>query len=156
MNKASIGAFAKANTQRNSTRGVTLLEVMVVLAIMAIIAGIAIPRVMGGLERARVDAATAEVATISSQLNMYAADNSSYPSTEQGLAALINKPGGQPEALNWRGPYLDEKSIPKDPWGRPYQYLSPGQHGRFDVYSLGEDGKPGGEKNDADVGNWEP
>ncbi len=134
--------------------GFTLLEVMVVLAIIAIMAVMVLPRVMGALNDAQKKAVKADLASLSGALNMYKLDNFTYPSSEQGLAALVNKPGGQPEAPNWRtGGYIEKAA--NDPWKRPYQYLRPGQHGEFDLYSLGADGKPGGEGDDADIGNWD-
>ena len=134
--------------------GFTLLEVMVVLAIIAIMAVMVLPRVMGALNDAQKKAVKADLASLSGALNMYKLDNFAYPSSEQGLAALVNKPGGQPEAPNWRtGGYIEKPA--NDPWKRSYQYVRPGQHGEFDIYSLGADGKPGGEGDDADIGNWD-
>ena len=139
---------------RDLAAGFTLLEVMVVLAIIAIMAVMVLPRVMGALNDAQKKAVKADLASLSGALNMYKLDNFAYPSTEQGLNALVNKPGGQPEAPNWRtGGYIEKAA--KDPWQNPYQYLRPGQHGEFDIYSLGADGKPGGEGDDADIGNWD-
>lgn len=140
--------------QRNQVAGFTLLEVMVVVTILAILAAMVVPRVMNSLSGAQSKAVEADLSSLSAALNMYKLDNFQYPSTEQGLAALTAKPGGQPEAPNWRtGGYLEKPA--KDPWGNPYQYLRPGQHGEFDIYSLGADGKPGGEGDDADIGNWD-
>jgi general secretion pathway protein G len=133
-------------------KGVTLLEVLVVLSIMAIIAGLALPRIMQSRENALVDATKTQIGNVVSALNMYKLDNFAYPTSEQGMNALVQKPGGQPAAPNWRGPYLEK--TPTDAWNRPLQYLSPGQHGAIDVYSLGADGQPGGEGNDSDIGNW--
>jgi general secretion pathway protein G len=135
-------------------KGFTLLEVMVVLTIIAIMAVLVVPKVMGALGQAQQKAVKVDLASLAAALNMYKLDNNSYPSTEQGLNALISKPGGQPEAANWRsGGYLEKPPI--DPWKQPYQYLRPGQHGEFDLYSLGADGKPGGEGESADIGNWD-
>jgi general secretion pathway protein G len=100
---------------------------------------------------ARVVRAQQDIRGIASALGLYKLDNFVYPTTAQGLEALVTQPTGQPEAPNWKG-YLD--NLPKDPWGRPYQYQSPGQHGPFDVFTWGADGKPGGEDEAADVGNW--
>ena len=134
--------------------GFTLLEVLVVLAIIGIMAALVVPNVMSALSGSQIKAVKADLASISATLNMYRLDNFALPSTEQGLAALLTKPGGQPEAPNWRtGGYIEKAA--KDPWQNPYQYLRPGQHGEFDIYSLGADGKPGGEGDDADIGNWD-
>ncbi len=137
------------------TRGFTLIEIMVVVTIIAILIAIVAPRVMDQPDKAAAVRARADIAAIATGLNLYKLDNFTYPSTDQGLAALVTKPGGQPEAPNWKaGGYMDR--VPKDPWQRDYVYLSPGQHGEIDVYSLGRDGQPGGEGPAADVGNWTP
>jgi general secretion pathway protein G len=141
-------------TNRKRRKGFTLLEVMVVLTIIAIMAVMVVPRVIGALGDAQKKAVKSDLSALSSSLAMYKLDNFTYPTTEQGLGALVAKPGGQPEAPNWRtGGYLEKPAM--DPWKRPYQYLHPGQHGEFDLYSLGADGKPGGEGDDADIGNWD-
>ncbi|HET6604041.1 MAG TPA: type II secretion system major pseudopilin GspG [Xanthomonadaceae bacterium] len=133
--------------------GFTLIEVMVVVAILAILAAFVIPQFMDRPGEARQVRARADIQAVVTALNLYKLDNFSYPATEQGLRALVEKPGGQPEAPNWRtGGYIDR--VPRDPWGREYVYLNPGQHGAIDVYSLGADGRPGGEGENADVGNW--
>lgn len=123
------------------------------MVILGILAAIVVPRVMDRPGEARIVKAHQDISSIASALNLYKLDNYAFPSTEQGLDALIAKPPGQPEAANWKGPYLQARSVPKDPWGRPYQYASPGQHGDFDISSLGADGKPGGEGEAADVDN---
>lgn len=138
-----------------ASRGFTLIEILVVVVILGILAAIVVPRVMDRPGEARIVKAHQDISSIASALNLYKLDNFAYPSTEQGLDALVAKPSGQPDAPNWKGPYLQSRSVPKDPWGRPYQYQQPGQHGEFDVYSYGADGKPGGEGEAADVGNWE-
>lgn len=138
-----------------SQRGFTFIEIIVAVAILAILATIVVPRVIGRMDDAQIAKAKTEISVLASALNMYKLDNFNYPGTDQGLAALIARPAGQPEARNWRsGGYLERGSVPKDPWGRDYQFLAPGQHGEFDVYSLGRDGKTGGEGIDADIGNW--
>lgn len=134
-------------------RGFTLIEVLVVVVILAILAAVVVPRMMEHPGEARVVRAKADIQAIVTALNTYKLDNFSYPATEQGLEALVTKPAGTPEAPNWKkGGYLD--GVPKDPWGRTYLYLQPGQHGDMDVYTLGADGKPGGEGEAADIGNW--
>jgi general secretion pathway protein G len=136
-----------------AARGFTFIELVVAIAILAILATIVLPRVMGKVDDAAVAKAKADVRNLTTALDLYKLDNFAYPSTDQGLAALRAKPGGQPEPANWKaGGYIDQ--LPKDPWNRDYEYLSPGQHGEADVWSLGRDGKPGGEGADSDVGNW--
>lgn len=133
--------------------GFTLIEVMVVVVILGILAAVVVPRVMDRPEAARITKAKQDIRAIESALNLYKLDNYRYPSTDQGLEALVEKPSGTPEPRNWKsGGYLDR--LPKDPWGNPYQYLNPGTHGDVDIYSLGADGRPGGEESDADIGNW--
>lgn len=136
-----------------AARGFTLIEILVVVVILGILAAIVVPRVMERPGEARVTRARQDIQGIVTALSMYKLDNFAYPSSEQGLDALVAKPSGQPEAPNWKGPYLER--APKDPWGHAYQYVQPGQHGSVDVYSLGADGKPGGDGEAADVGNWE-
>ena len=134
-------------------RGFTLIEILVVVVILGILAAIVVPRVMERPGEARVTRAKQDVQSVVTALNLYKLDNFEFPSVEQGLEALVTQPSGQPEAPNWKGPYLER--VPKDPWGHPYQYLVPGQHGEVDVYSYGSDGKPGGEGEAADIGNWD-
>ena len=133
-------------------RGFTLIEILVVVVILGILAAIVVPRVMEHPGEARRVAAKQDIQAIVSALNMYRLDNFVYPSTEQGLEALVSKPSGAPDAPNWHK-QLDK--TPKDPWGRPYLYLHPGAHGDIDVFTYGADGKPGGEGEDADIGNWD-
>ncbi len=134
-------------------QGFTLIEILVVVVILGILAAIIVPRVMSRPDEARIIKARQDVRAIESALNLYRLDNYVYPSTEQGLEALANKPSGEPEARNWKeGGYLDR--LPKDPWQRTYQYLNPGTHGEIDIYTLGADGQPDGEGANADVGNW--
>ena len=140
---------------RSVTRhaGFTLIEVMVVVVILGILAAVVVPRIMDRPDEARLVKARNDIRALQTQLNLYRLDNFVYPSTDQGLEALVQRPSGQPEAPNWRsGGYVDR--LPRDPWGRPYQYLHPGQHGEFDLYSLGADGRPGGEGINAEIGNW--
>lgn len=135
-------------------RGFTLIEIMVVVVILGILAALVTPKLMGRTDDARRVAAKQDVATLMQGLKLYRLDNQCYPTTEQGLQALIAKPASGPEASGWKtGGYLDK--LPKDPWGNPYLYLSPGIRGEIDVFSLGADGRAGGDGNDADIGSWE-
>lgn len=141
-------------TRLPADSGITLVEMIVVLAIIAIVAGLIIPNVIGRPDEARVTVATADMQSVSSALKMYRLDNKTYPTTSQGLAALVNKPSSAPVPQNWHSEgYLGQ--LPTDPWGNPYVYRSPGATGAFDLMSLGADGKPGGEEFDADLVNEE-
>lgn len=136
------------------TPGFTLIEIMVVVVIMGILAALVVPRLMGRTDDARIMAARQDIATLMQSLKLYKLDNGRYPTTEQGLQVLVTKPTSGPAASGWKaGGYVDR--LPKDPWGNPYQCLSPGLHGEVDVFSLGADGQPGGAGNDADIGSWE-
>lgn len=136
------------------SRGFTLIEVMVVIVILAVLAALVVPKVMGRPDEARITAARQDIASIMQALKLYRLDNMRYPTTEQGLQALVTQPTIPPVPQNWKGNgYLER--MPKDPWGNPYQYLNPGLHGEIDVMSLGADGAPGGEGSDADIGSWE-
>jgi general secretion pathway protein G len=138
---------------RRATRGFTLIEVMVVVVILGILAAIVVPRIMDRPDEARITKARNDIRALESALNLYRLDNFRYPTTDQGLRALVERPGGQPEARNWRsGGYMDR--LPTDPWGNSYQYVHPGRHGDIDIYSFGADGRPGGEGINAEIGNW--
>ncbi|MEQ1673819.1 MAG: type II secretion system major pseudopilin GspG [Candidatus Nitrotoga sp.] len=144
-------------TQKFSTskqRGFTLIEIMVVVIILGILAAYIVPKVMGRPDEARIVAAKQSIATIVQALKMYRLDNLRYPTTEQGLQALVQKPTIAPVPTNWQTSGYVER-LPKDPWGNPYQYLQPGLHGEVDVMSLGADNALGGEGSDADIGSWE-
>jgi len=133
--------------------GFTLIEVLVVVAILAILAAIVVPRIMDRPDEAKQVAAKADIGAIVQSLKLYRLDNGFYPSTDQGLGALVQKPTTPPAPPNWKqGGYLER--VPRDPWGGDYQYLSPGVHGEIDVFTLGADHAPGGEGNGADIGNW--
>lgn len=139
---------------RRKHRGFSLIEILVVLVILGLLVSIVAPNVLGRADEARVQKADADFKSIATALKIYRLDNYVYPSTEQGLVALVEKPALPPEPRNWKAEgYLDE--IPLDPWGRPYLYLSPGEHGSFDLYSYGADGVPGGEGQSQDLGNWQ-
>ena len=132
--------------------GFTLIEVLVVVAILGILAAIVVPRIMDRPDEARRVAAKQDVASIVQALKLYRLDNGNYPTTEQGLGALSQRPTTNPVPNNWK-PYLER--LPKDPWGGDYQYLNPGVKGEIDVFSLGSDHARGGEGNAADIGSWD-
>ena len=140
---------------KSNQRGFTLIELMVVITILALLGGIVMPRVIGRLRQARPQKAAIDIKQIGLALDMYAADNGMYPTTEQGLDALVTKPTSQPEPLNWVESYVDPTKF-LDPWGNPYVYESPSQHEGYDydLYTLGADGQEGGEGENADVTNW--
>lgn len=134
-------------------RGFTLLEVMVVVVILGILAALVVPKIISRPDEARVIAARQDIASLMQALKLYRLDNQRYPATEQGLQALATQPTAAPLAANWKsGGYVER--LPLDPWGHPYQYLSPGVRGEIDVFSLGADGMAGGSGSDADVGSW--
>lgn len=136
-----------------ASRGFTLIELLVVVMILGILATVVVVNVMDRPDEARVAKARQDVRALVTALNLYKLDNYVYPSTEQGLEALVRRPSGQPPAPNWKqGGYVD--SLPRDPWGREYLYLNPGAHAEIDVYTLGADGESGGEGVNADIGNW--
>ena len=140
-----------AHSRRTRASGFTLIEIMVVIVILGVLAALIVPRVMNRPDEARVVAARQDIASIMQALKLYRLDNQRYPTTEQGLQALVTRPTAGPPAPNWKA-YLDK--MPIDPWGKPYQYLSPGIKGEIDVFSLGADGQPGGTGVDADIGSW--
>jgi general secretion pathway protein G len=133
-------------------RGFSLIEIMVVVVILGILASIVVPKIISRPDEARIVKAKQDVLSIQNALDLYKLDNGVYPSTDQGLMALVEKPSSNPTPQDWK-PYL--KSLPKDPWGREYLYLNPGQHSDVDVYTLGAEGQPGGTGIDAEIGNWD-
>lgn len=137
---------------KQAEKGFTLLELLVVLGIIAMLAGIVGPQVMKHMGGAKTKSAKVQVEDLSAALDMYKLDVGKYPTSEQGLAALVVKPA---DSSRWNGPYLRKVKVPKDPWIQDYHYTSPGQHGRFDLYSFGADGKEGGEGEDQDINSWE-
>ncbi|WP_209427900.1 type II secretion system major pseudopilin GspG [Pararhodobacter sp. SW119] len=148
--------FKSPNTTkvRSADRGFSLIELMVAVVILSILAVVIVPRVIDRPDQARVARARSDIAALSAGLNLYRLDNAVYPTTEQGLRALSQRPTSQPVPANWAsGGYLDR--VPRDPWGNEYQYLSPGVRGSFDLFSYGSDGRPGGTGTNADIGNWQ-
>ena len=133
-------------------RGFTLIELMVVLVIIALLGAIIIPNVLDRADEARVTAARTDVNNLMQALKLYRLDNMQYPSSDQGLQALVSRPNSSTQPPNWR-PYLDK--LPNDPWGHPYQYLNPGLRGEIDVFSYGPTGQPGGEGKNASIGSWQ-
>ena len=138
---------------RKSQSGFTLIEIMVVIVIIGILAAAVLPNLMGEPDKARVVKAKSDIQSLEAALERYRLDNFRYPTTEQGLEALVRKPSGSPEPRNYPpGGYV--KSLPQDPWGSDYVYMNPGKHGQVDIFSMGADGQPGGEDMNADIGNW--
>lgn len=144
----------QVNNKQLKQSGFTLIEIMVVVVIIGMLAAVVGPRVFGNVDKANIAKVKSDIRGIESALNLYRLDNFNYPSTDQGLDALVNQPGGAPEARNWaEGGYMQR--IPNDPWGNPYQYLSPGEQGEIDIYTLGKDGASGGTGSAADLSNWD-
>jgi len=139
--------------RRPSEAGFSLLELMVVVVIMSILALVVMPRVINRPDQARLSRAVSDLSVLNGAVKLYKLDNFRYPTTEQGLRALVETPTTEPLAQNWaQNGYIDR--LPKDPWGQEYQYLQPGVHGEFDIFTLGADGISGGEGLDADIGTW--
>lgn len=145
--------LAGTTARRSRQAGFTLIEIMVVVIIIGILAAIVAPNVIGRVDDAQIIKAKADISNIENAMKFYRLDNFAYPSTEQGIEALVNKPT-DPNIRNWKaGGYIDR--LPKDPWGNPYLYLNPGNNGEIDIYTLGADGTPGGDGLNADIGNWD-
>ena len=140
----------KLNAYGRRSRGFTLLELLVVLVIIGLLAGYVAPKYFAQVGKAEVKTARAQIEGLEKALDQYRIDVGRYPGSEQGLAALITKPADE---ARWDGPYL-KKTLPNDPWGKPYQYRMPGEHGEVDIFSFGRDGQPGGTGDGADVQNW--
>ncbi|HEU4627028.1 MAG TPA: type II secretion system major pseudopilin GspG [Steroidobacteraceae bacterium] len=151
LSRREVNRRRSARSTRQT--GFTLIEIMVVVVIIGLLAAVIVPQVVDKVDQARVAKAKQDIASLETALTMYRLDNSKYPTTDQGLAALVTQPT-DPSIRHWRpGGYI--KRISKDPWGNDYQYVYPGTHGgEYDLYSLGADNQPGGEGTDADIGNW--
>ena len=145
-------AEADRTAQHNGDDGFSLLELMVVVVIMSILALVIVPRIIDRPDQARIARVQSDLATLAEAVELYRLDNLAYPSTEQGLQALVSAPVSEPLPRNWSGPYIDR--APKDPWDAEYQYLSPGVHGDFDIFTFGADGVSGGDGVNADIGTW--
>ncbi len=145
---------SKISSFKNKQSGFTLIEIMVVVVIIGILASVVVPRIMDNPDKARVAKAKNDIQAIGSALDIYRLDNYVYPTTDQGLEALVTQPTSSPEPANWKqGGYI--KKLNKDPWGNGYLYLNPGEHDETDIYSLGADGAPGGTGSNKDIGSWD-
>jgi general secretion pathway protein G len=142
----------KHSRSNRHARGFTLVELLVVLAILGLLAGLVGPQVMKFLGSSKTKTAALQIEDLSATLDLYRLEVGRYPNTTEGLKALVSDPGNAP---NWNGPYLKKATVPKDPWGNEYQYRAPGQNGPFDIWSLGADGQEGGEGEDKDLRSWE-
>ncbi|MBF0119966.1 MAG: type II secretion system major pseudopilin GspG [Desulfobacterales bacterium] len=139
--------------RKTKSKGFTLIELMVVIVILGILAGLIVPRIMGRPEEAKKLKAKMIIESLETALKMYKLDTGSYPTTEQGLQALIDQPAG---VKNWRkGGYLEKNKVPKDPWDNDFIYICPGTHGEYDIVSYGSDSAPGGDEGNKDITNWE-
>ena len=143
-NRAGIGS---------TETGFTLIEIMVVVVILGILAALVAPQVIGNVSEARITAVNSDIRNVQNSLEMFRLHAFRYPSTDEGLEALVSAPASADAGDRWKGPYLTK--VPNDPWGRPYLYLAPGTRAEVDVYTLGRDGQPGGEGEDGDIGNWD-
>ena len=151
-----MSASRERKEDKRNNRGFTLIELMVVLVILGILAGLIVPRIMGRPEEARRTKTRMQMEGIETALKLYKLDNGNYPSTDQGLQALVEPPTTGTLPRNWReGGYLEKGKVPKDAWGNNFVYLCPGNHGEYDLSSYGADGEPGGEGKNRDINSWE-
>ena len=148
----SIGRVPARGQRADREAGFTLVELLIVLTILVLLASLIGPRVIGYLGTSKTKAAKVQIESIAATLQLYRLDNGRYPSTSEGLKALVERP---PNAGAWNGPYLTKREVPNDPWGHPYNYRSPGQNGEFDIFSLGADNQVGGTGENADVTSWQ-
>ena len=147
---------SKFSLRNSDCRGFTLIELMVVIVILGILAGLIIPRIMGRPEEAKRLKANLQIESLETAIKLYKLDNGMYPDTEQGLQALVEQPETGTQPKSWRkGGYLDKGKVPKDPWGNEFVYLSPGVHGEYDIISYGADGVSGGDEKNKDINSWE-
>lgn len=138
------------SSDRARAQGFTLLELLVVMVILGLLAGYVAPKYFAQVGKSEVKVARSQIEALEKALDMYRLETGQFPTTEQGLDALVSRPQKEPK---WSGPYL-KKAVPRDPWGRVYVFKSPGEHGDYDLYSLGKDGRPGGDGEGADITNW--
>lgn len=148
---ARLRGSRRRRSARHGERGFTLVEILVVITIIGLIMGLVGPRVLNYLTESKAKAAKIQIESFSSALDLYFLDNGRYPSSSEGLTALVQRPGS---TMTWNGPYLKGAVVPNDPWGNPYQYRAPGQHGTYDITSYGADGQEGGAGSAADIVSW--
>ena len=148
----TLPSLQESRTRINHQHGFTLIELLVVLAIIGLLAGLVGPQVMKHLGESKSKAAKLQIEELASALDMYKLDVGKYPTGDEGMEALIEQPAS---AKYWNGPYLRKKKMPLDPWNTPYHYVAPGQHGKFDIFSLGADNAEGGTGEDQDITSWE-